>query len=89
MIGVDVALALLSAVAWAFWSICGKLSTNHGVPSVMLAFAASCTSFSVVTLVYVWQRSHGPNAVGDPLGVAQWRLWRHWRSPVFHGDQAG
>lgn len=68
MIGVDVALALLSAVAWAFWSICGKLSTNHGVPSVLLAFAASCTSFSVVTLVYVWQRL--------PMAPTRWGvLW--------------
>jgi hypothetical protein len=27
-----VIFALLCAVAWAFWGVFGKLSTNHGMP---------------------------------------------------------
>jgi drug/metabolite transporter (DMT)-like permease len=33
-----VIFALLCAVAWAFWGIFGKLSTNRGVPPATLAF---------------------------------------------------
>lgn len=49
-------LALLSAVCWAFWSILGKLSVNHGAPPTLLAFASSCCSLVVVTAYYIAQR---------------------------------
>lgn len=51
-----VILALLSALAWAFWGIFGKLSTNQGTPSVTLAFIASCISFVVIAGAYAWHR---------------------------------
>ena len=50
-------LALLSAVAWAFWGVFGKLSTNHGMPATTLAFLASCASFTVIVGTYIWQRA--------------------------------
>jgi len=53
-------LALLCAVAWAFWGIFGKLSTNHGMPSTTLAFLSSCASFVVIVGAYAWQ--HFPAA---------------------------
>jgi len=49
-------LALLSAVAWAFWGVFGKLSANRGMPSTTLAFVSSCVSFLVVVCSYAWQR---------------------------------
>ncbi len=51
-----VILALLSAIAWAFWGVFSKLSTNHGMPPATLAFLASCVSFVVVVGSYAWQR---------------------------------
>jgi transporter family protein len=51
-----VVLALLSAVAWAFWGVLSKLSANRDVPPGLLAFLSSCASFAVITLAYVWQR---------------------------------
>ncbi|GIX48809.1 MAG: hypothetical protein KatS3mg131_3020 [Candidatus Tectimicrobiota bacterium] len=51
-----VALALLSAVAWAFWGMFGKLSTNHAMPPLALAFFSSLASAAVITLAYAWQR---------------------------------
>jgi len=51
-----VILALLSAVAWAFWGVFSKLSTNRGMPPTTLAFLASCVSFIVVVGSYAWQR---------------------------------
>jgi transporter family protein len=51
-----IVLALLSAVAWAFWGFFSKLSTNHGVPPVLLAFLSSGVSFVLITLSYVWHR---------------------------------
>ena len=52
-----VGLALLSAVAWAFWGICSKLSTNRDVPPGLLAFLSTCASFTTITGYYVfWQR---------------------------------
>jgi transporter family protein len=60
-----VILALLCAVAWAFWGIFGKLSTNHGVPPTTLAFLSTCASFVVIVGTYVWQRfPTAPTAVG-------------------------
>ena len=49
-------LALLSAVAWAFWGIFGKLSANQGMPSTTLAFFSSCVSFGVIAGSYAWYR---------------------------------
>ena len=49
-------LALLSAVAWAFWGVFSKLSTNHHVPPGFLAFLSACASFTVITSYFVWQR---------------------------------
>ena len=51
-----VIFALLCAVAWAFWGILGKLSTNRGVPPTTLAFLSSCASFVVIVGSYAWQR---------------------------------
>jgi uncharacterized membrane protein len=51
-----VILALLCAVAWAFWGVFGKLSTNHGVPPTTLAFLSACASFVVILGSYTWQR---------------------------------
>jgi transporter family protein len=51
-----VGLALLSAVAWAFWGVLSKLSANRDVPPGLLAFLSACASFTVITLAYVWQR---------------------------------
>ena len=51
-----VLLALLCAVAWAFWGVFGKLSANHGMPPTTLAFLSSCVSFIVVVGSYAWQR---------------------------------
>jgi len=51
-----VIFALLCAVAWAFWGLFGKLSTNHGVPPMTLAFLSSCASFVVIVGTYAWQR---------------------------------
>jgi uncharacterized membrane protein len=51
-----VLLALLSAVAWAFWGICGKLSANRGMPPTTLAFLSSCASFVLIVGSYAWQR---------------------------------
>ena len=60
-----VIFALLCAVAWAFWGICGKLSTNRGVPPVTLAFLSSCASFVVIVGTYAWQRfPTAPTAAG-------------------------
>jgi len=49
-------LALLCAVAWAFWGIFGKLSVNHGMPPTALAFLSSCASLLIVVGFYAWQR---------------------------------
>jgi transporter family protein len=49
-------LALLCAVAWAFWGIFGKLSANHGMPPTALAFLSSCASLIIVVGFYAWQR---------------------------------
>jgi bacterial/archaeal transporter family protein len=49
-------LALLSAVAWAFWGLFSKLSANHDMPPTLLAFLSSCASFAMILLSYVWQR---------------------------------
>jgi bacterial/archaeal transporter family protein len=51
-----VGLALLSAVAWAFWGVLSKLSVNREISPGLLAFLSSCASFTVITLAYVWQR---------------------------------
>lgn len=51
-----VILALLSAVAWAFWGVFGKLSANQGMPSTTLAFLSSCISFAVIAGSYAWYR---------------------------------
>ncbi|HEY7496207.1 MAG TPA: EamA family transporter [Candidatus Tectomicrobia bacterium] len=51
-----VGLALLSAVAWAFWGVLSKLSVNHEVPPGSLAFLSACASFTVITLAFIWQR---------------------------------
>jgi bacterial/archaeal transporter family protein len=51
-----IGLALLSAVAWAFWGLFSKLSANHDVPPVLLAFVSSCASFTLILLSYIWQR---------------------------------
>jgi uncharacterized membrane protein len=60
-----VILALLCAVAWAFWGVFGKLSTNHGTPSTTLAFLSSCASFTVIVASYAWQRfPAAPSAAG-------------------------
>jgi transporter family protein len=60
-----VILALLCAVAWAFWGIFGKLSTNRGVPPTTLAFLSTCASFVVIVGTYAWQRfPTAPTAVG-------------------------
>jgi len=57
--------ALLCAVAWAFWGVFGKLSTNHGVPPTTLAFLSSCASFVVIVGTYAWQRfPTAPTAAG-------------------------
>jgi bacterial/archaeal transporter family protein len=56
MMRTGVGLALLSAVAWAFWGIFSKLSTNHHVPPGLLAFLSACTSFTVITLYFVWRQ---------------------------------
>lgn len=56
MLRSGVGLALLSAVAWAFWGIFSKLSANRDVPPGSLAFLSACASFTVITLYYVWQR---------------------------------
>jgi bacterial/archaeal transporter family protein len=55
-----VILALSSAVAWAFWGICNKLSTNQGLPPAALAFFSACASFTVIVGTYAWQ--HFPAA---------------------------
>ena len=55
-----VIFALLCAVAWAFWGMFGKLSTNHGVPPTTLAFLSSCASFVVIVGTYAWQRFPPP-----------------------------
>ena len=60
-----VIFALLCAVAWAFWGILGKLSTNRGVPPATLAFLSSCASFVVIVGTYAWQRfPAAPTAAG-------------------------
>ena len=60
-----VIFALLCAVAWAFWGILGKLSTNRGVPPVTLAFFSACASFVVIVGTYVLQRfPTAPTATG-------------------------
>jgi len=60
-----VIFALLCAVAWAFWGMFGKLSTNHGVPPTTLAFLSSCASFVVIVGAYAWQRfPTAPTAAG-------------------------
>ncbi len=51
-----VGLALLSAVAWAFWGVFGKLSSNYGMPPLALAFFSSLASFAVIAMCYTWQR---------------------------------
>ena len=51
-----VIFALLCAVAWAFWGMFSKLSTNHGVPPITLAFLSTCASFVVIVGTYTWQR---------------------------------
>jgi transporter family protein len=56
MMQTGVGLALLSAVAWAFWGVFSKLSTNHHVPPGLLAFLSACASFTVITLYFIWQR---------------------------------
>lgn len=58
-----IVLALLSAVAWAFWGLFSKVSANHGVPPVTLAFLSSCISFTVITLSYLWQHPPLPPTV--------------------------
>lgn len=55
-----VILALLSAVAWAFWGVFGKLSANQGMPSTTLAFLSSCVSFVVIAGSYAWYRFPAP-----------------------------
>jgi uncharacterized membrane protein len=60
-----VIFALLCAVAWAFWGMFSKLSTNHGVPPTTLAFLSSCASFVVIASTYAWQRfPTAPTATG-------------------------
>jgi transporter family protein len=60
-----VIFALLCAVAWAFWGMFSKLSTNHGVPSTTLAFLSTCASFVVIVGTYAWQRfPTAPTAAG-------------------------
>jgi len=60
-----VIFALLCAVAWAFWGMFGKLSTNHGVPPITLAFLSSCASFVVIVGTYAWHRfPTAPTAAG-------------------------
>jgi transporter family protein len=60
-----VIFALLCAVAWAFWGMFSKLSTNHGVPPITLAFLSSCASFVVIGGTYAWQRfPAAPTAAG-------------------------
>jgi uncharacterized membrane protein len=60
-----VIFALLCAVAWAFWGMFGKLSTNRGVPPATLAFLSSCVSFVVIVGAYTWQRfPTAPTAAG-------------------------
>jgi transporter family protein len=61
-----VGLALLSAVAWAFWGLFSKLSANRDVSPGTFAFLSSCASFTLITLAYVWQRGPLPKA---PLGL--------------------
>jgi transporter family protein len=61
-----VILALLSAAAWAFWGVFGKLSANHGMPPTTMAFLSSCVSFIVVVGSYAWQRFP---AAPTPAGV--------------------
>jgi transporter family protein len=56
MMHTGVGLALLSAVAWAFWGVFSKLSANHHVAPSLLAFLSGCASFTVITLYFVWQR---------------------------------
>jgi transporter family protein len=56
MMRTGVGLALLSAVAWAFWGVFSKLSTNHHVAPGLLAFLSACASFTVITLYFAWQR---------------------------------
>src|SRR4030095_11696589 len=51
-----VIFALLCAVAWAFWGVFGKLSTNRGAPPATLAFLSACASFVVILGAYTWQR---------------------------------
>ena len=58
-------LALLCAVAWAFWGIFGKLSVNYGMPPTALAFLSSCTSLLVVVGFYAWQRFPAIPTRGD------------------------
>jgi len=60
-----VLFALLCAIAWAFWGICGKLSTNRGVPPTTLAFLSTCMSLVVILSAYAWQRFPAtPTAAG-------------------------
>ncbi len=60
-----VIFALLCAVAWAFWGVCGKLSTNHGVPPTTLAFLSTCASLVVILGFYVGRRfPAAPTAAG-------------------------
>ena len=61
-----VVLALLSAVAWAFWGLFSKLSANREVPPVLLAFLSSCASFPLITLLYIWQ---GAPLTKTPTGL--------------------
>ena len=61
-----VVLALLSAVAWAFWGLFSKLSVNREVPPASLAFLSSCASFPLITLAYLWQ---GAPATKTPTGL--------------------
>jgi transporter family protein len=62
-------LALCSAVAWAFWGICSKLSTNHGVPPTALAFFSACASFAIIFGTYAWQHFPAAKTAGG-LGLA-------------------
>jgi len=61
-----VVLALLSAVAWAFWGLFSKLSANREVPPALLAFLSSCASFPLIALAYLWQ---GAPVTKTPTGL--------------------
>ena len=60
-----VIFALLCAIAWSFWGMFSKLSTNYGVPPTTLAFLSTCASFVVIVGTYAWQRfPTAPTAAG-------------------------